>query len=143
MRSNDECSGKQATLRVALGPRATGGRPALRDELAELSGWWLVDHSRALRRHFDLPHPRVALAWLSLVAGVAATHGPIPQLSFSGTSVVVTLGHASEGVTPRHLSLARSLQELFRGFERAGQRPEVEASSPPSGLRLVPRGKLR
>ncbi|MGH9382410.1 MAG: 4a-hydroxytetrahydrobiopterin dehydratase [Thermoanaerobaculia bacterium] len=88
-----------------MGHRLTGAQ--IRERVNALPDWQAVDREQAIRRTFELPGFRAAIAFVAYVAELAEAHDHHPDIDIRYDKVTLTLStHSAGGLTDQDFRLA-------------------------------------
>lgn len=88
-----------------IGHRLTGTE--IGERVRALPDWRAVDRKKAIRRTFELPSFRAAIAFVAYVAELAEAHDHHPDIDIRYKKVTLTLTtHSAGGLTDKDFRLA-------------------------------------
>lgn len=92
-----------------IGARLTATQ--ISERLSALTAWQAVDRKKAIRRTFEFPTFRAAVAFVAYVAELAeaADHHPDIEVRYNKVTLTLTT-HSAGGLTDKDFTLARALR---------------------------------
>lgn len=92
-----------------IGHRLTGAQ--ISEHLSALPDWRSIDRKKAIRRTFEFPNFRAAVAFVAYVAELAEAADHHPDIDIRYNKVTLTLTtYSAGGLTDKDVTLARAIR---------------------------------